>query len=251
MNLSLKGQTNEEILLKMYGDTCNALINVFPSDTSRFYLSKYLQAHHNCGHIFNWMSSNNFDIKCKTILTVALDIINRDPAYRIERFIELDSIMRYRPQVLQRFSNEPDLIKAMEAELKSSDPLSTTLHLYGQSVHDSSRPVSYQDSCAMVIGAFRSEVDRHHLSAYLDRFSMCGLLARWMTVNGFNRDSKAYLMMAVKKIEDDPSFRMERFIELHEVMRNRPEALLRFQNEPDLEKAIEEALRKPEPIISE
>jgi len=123
------------------------------------------------------------------------------------------------------------------------------LHLPGQSVPDSVRTMTYQDSCTMVLGAFRSEVDREHLSAYLGRSGMCGQLARWMSVNGFNRDSKAYLMMAVKKIEDDPSFRMERFLELHEAMRTRPEAMLRFQNEPDMEKAIEAALRKPEPMF--
>ena len=106
--------------------------------------------------------------------------------------------------------------------------------MHGLSQHKSAfvSKLPAMDTCAAVVNLYGSEIDKSHLSAYIRTHGNCALIYYYLSGNNFDRQSKATVMMAVSKVEKDPTFILERFLELDIAIKFYPSILLKnFAND--------------------
>ena len=99
---SLEGQTKKAVgpYSVAYRDSCQMIINAFNSPTDQRYISDYLNRFEMCRYLGCWLESNSYSEDAKKHLMMAVYMINEDPEYIMERFIELYEAIKTNPNYL-------------------------------------------------------------------------------------------------------------------------------------------------------
>jgi len=80
--------------------------------------------------------------------------------------------------------------------------------------------------CDQILNKYKGEESRTIIKTWLEANGKCCYLSCWMAGNNFDVNSREYLFIAIKMINSDKEYKIERFVELYELMKENPDELM-------------------------